>query len=100
MPSKKLYIVPLQILAGAILAFAIYFGSAFLFYFVTNVLRPIFRYGYPDSLFGAIVLYVPILSVIGTSIYIFRRKMYWLFSGFVVGIFAAIILMLQSLAGL
>jgi len=100
MPSKKLYIVPLQILAGAILAFAIYFGSAFLFYFVTNVLRPIFRYGYPDSLFGAIVLYVPILSVIGTSIYIFRRKMYWLFSGFIFGSSAAVILMLQSLAGL
>jgi len=100
MPSKKLHIVPLQILAGAILAFAIYFGSAFLFYFVTNVLRPIFRYGYPDSLFAAIVLYVPILSVLGASIYIFRKKMYCLFSGFVVGIFAAIILMLQSLAGL
>ena len=98
-PAKKL-IIPLQLIGGAILAVAIYFASAYLFYFVTNLLRPIFRYGYPDSLFAAIVLYVPIISAIGTSIYIFRRKMYWLFSGFIVGIFAAIILMLQSLAGL
>ena len=100
MPSKRLYIVPLQLVAGAILAFAIYFGSTFPFYFVTNVLRQIFRYGYPDSLFAAIVLYVPVLSVICTSIYIFRGKMYWLFSGFIVGSFAAIIFVLQGLAGL
>ena len=100
MPSQKLYIVPLQILAGAILVFAIYFGSESFFNFITDMLRPVFHYGYPDSLFAAIVLYVPILSVLGASIYIFRKKMYCLFSGFVVGIFAAIILMLQSLAGL
>ena len=100
MPNKKLYIALLQTVAGAILAVAIYFGSAFVFYFVTNVLRPIFRYGYPDSMFAAIVLYVPMLSVIGASIYIFRKRLYWLFSGFIVGIFAAIIIMLQSLSGL
>ncbi len=79
---------------------AIYFGSASLFNFVTNLLRPLFQYGFSDSLFVAIVLYVPLLSVISASIYIFRKKMYWLFSGFIVGIFAAIILMLQGLSGL
>ena len=100
MPSKKLYTAPFQMVAGAILAFAIYFWSTFLFYFVTNVLRPIFRYGYPDPLFAAIVLYAPILSVLGTSIYIFRKKMYWLFSGFFIGIFAAIIITLRGLSGL
>ena len=79
---------------------ALYFGSSSLFYFVTNLLRPIFQYGFSDSLFLAIVLYVPILSVTSAGIYIFRKKMYWLFFGFIVGIFAAIILMLQSLSGL
>ena len=64
MPSKKLHIVPLQILAGAILAFAIYFGSESFFNFITDILRPVFHYGYPDSLFAAIVLYVPVLSVL------------------------------------
>ena len=98
-PAKKL-IIPLQLIGGAISAVAIYFASAYLFYFVTNLLRPVFRYGFSDFLFVAMVLYVPILSVASTSAYFFRRKMYWLFSGFVVGIFAAIILMLQSLAGL
>jgi hypothetical protein len=93
-------IVPLQMVAGAILAVAIYFGSASLFYFVTNLFRPIFQYGFSDSLFLAIVLYVPILSVISACIFIFRKKMYWLFSGFIVGILAALIIMLQGLAGL
>ena len=98
--SAKKLIIPLQLIGGAILAVAIYFASAYFFYFVTNLLRPIFQYGFSDSLFLAMVLYVPILSVVITSTYLFRKKMYWLFSGFAVGIFAAIILMLQSLAGL
>ena len=100
MPSKKLYIVPLQIVAGAISAFAIYFGSESFFNFITDILRPVFHYGYPDSLFAAIVLYVPILSVLATSIYILCKKLYWLFSGFFIGIFAAIIITLQGLSGL
>jgi hypothetical protein len=54
----------------------------------------VFHYGYPDSLFAAIVLYVPILSVLATSIYILCKKLYWLFSGFFIGIFAAIIITL------
>ena len=96
----KAYPVSVQILAGIFLAVVIYFAAVLLSNLVVAALRPIFQYGYPDSLFITIVLYLPILSDIAASIFAFYRNQYWLGVGLIVGIFVAVIILLECLAGL